>query len=53
MSDSQSTSAATTITELSLAAKIEAMLFVSAEPVPVAQLVTGIGCDCFGGGTRT
>jgi len=38
MSDSQTTSAATTITELSLAAKIEAMLFVSAEPVPVAQL---------------
>jgi segregation and condensation protein B len=38
MSDSQTTSAATTVTELSLAAKIEAMLFVSAEPVPVAQL---------------
>ena len=38
MSDSQTTSAATTITELSLAAKIEAMLFVSAEPVPVVQL---------------
>jgi segregation and condensation protein B len=38
MSDSQSTSAVTTVTELSLAAKIEAMLFVSAEPVPVAQL---------------
>jgi segregation and condensation protein B len=33
MSDSQSTSS-----ELSLAAKIEAILFVSAEPVPVAQL---------------
>jgi len=38
MSDSQSTSAAVPNTELSLAAKIEAMLFVSAEPVPVAQL---------------
>jgi segregation and condensation protein B len=38
MSDSQTTSTATTVTELSLAAKIEAMLFVSAEPVPVAQL---------------
>jgi segregation and condensation protein B len=36
MSDSQSTP--TTVTELSLAAKIEAMLFVSAEPVPVVQL---------------
>ncbi|MBL8063081.1 MAG: SMC-Scp complex subunit ScpB [Anaerolineales bacterium] len=34
MSESQSISN----TELSLAAKIEAMLFVSAEPVPVAQL---------------
>lgn len=34
MSESQSIS----ITEPSLAAKIEAMLFVSAEPVPVAQL---------------
>ena len=38
MSDSQSTSAANPVTELSLAVKIEAMLFVSAEPVPVAQL---------------
>jgi segregation and condensation protein B len=38
MSDSQSTSVAVPKTELSLAAKIEAMLFVSAEPVPVAQL---------------
>jgi segregation and condensation protein B len=38
MSDSQSTSTAVPGTELSLAAKIEAMLFVSAEPVPVAQL---------------
>ncbi len=38
MSDSQSTSAAAANAGLSLAAKIEAMLFVSAEPVPVAQL---------------
>jgi segregation and condensation protein B len=38
MSDSQTTSMAAPATELSLAAKIEAMLFVSAEPVPVAQL---------------
>jgi segregation and condensation protein B len=38
MSDSQTTSTAVAVTELSLAAKIEAMLFVSAEPVPVAQL---------------
>jgi len=38
MSDSQSTSTAVPGMELSLAAKIEAMLFVSAEPVPVAQL---------------
>jgi len=38
MSDSQSTSTTTAGAELPLAAKIEAMLFVSAEPVPVAQL---------------
>lgn len=38
MSDSQSTSTAVVNRELSLAAKIEAMLFVSAEPVPVVQL---------------
>jgi segregation and condensation protein B len=38
MSDSQSTSATVFNPELSLAAKIEAMLFVSAEPVPVVQL---------------
>jgi segregation and condensation protein B len=38
MSDSQSTSTTAAPGELSLAAKIEAMLFVSAEPVPVAQL---------------
>jgi len=38
MSDSQTTSTAVSTAELSLAAKIEAMLFVSAEPVPVAQL---------------
>ena len=42
MSDSQSTSATVSNTELSLAAKIEAMLFVSAEPVPVAQLSTAL-----------
>jgi segregation and condensation protein B len=38
MSDSQSPSTTSANLELSLAAKIEAMLFVSAEPVPVAQL---------------
>jgi segregation and condensation protein B len=38
MSDSETTLTAVPNTELSLAAKIEAMLFVSAEPVPVAQL---------------
>jgi len=38
MSDSQSLS----IPELALAAKIEAMLFVSAEPVPVSQLATAL-----------
>jgi len=38
MSVSQTTSTAVVYRELSLAAKIEAMLFVSAEPVPVAQL---------------
>jgi len=38
MSDSQSTSNI----ESSLAAKIEAMLFVSAEPVPVAQIATAL-----------
>ena len=38
MSDSQSIS----IPELSLAAKIEAMLFISAEPVPVGQLATAL-----------
>ena len=37
MSDSQ-----TPPTELPLAAKIEAMLFVSAEPVPIAQLATAL-----------
>jgi segregation and condensation protein B len=42
MSDSQPTSAAISNTELSLAAKIEAMLFVSAEPVPVMQLATAL-----------
>ena len=53
MSDSETTSTAVPNTELSLAARIEAMLFVSAEPVPVAQLATGIGCDRLCGGTRT
>ncbi|MDP1716077.1 MAG: SMC-Scp complex subunit ScpB [Anaerolineales bacterium] len=38
MSDSQSISN----TELSLAAKIEAMLFISAEPVPVGQLAAAL-----------
>jgi len=38
MSDSQSTSNI----ELTLAAKIEALLFVSAEPVPVAQIATAL-----------
>jgi segregation and condensation protein B len=38
MSDSQST----LIAELTLSAKIEAMLFVSAEPVPVAQLASAL-----------
>jgi segregation and condensation protein B len=42
MTDSQTTSTTTPDTELSLAAKIEAMLFVSAEPVPVAQLATAL-----------
>ncbi|CAG1005504.1 Segregation and condensation protein B [Anaerolineales bacterium] len=42
MSDSQTTSMTAPDTELSLAAKIEAMLFVSAEPVPVAQLATAL-----------
>jgi segregation and condensation protein B len=38
MSDSQTPA----IVELSLAAKIEAMLFVSAEPVPVAQIAAAL-----------
>jgi segregation and condensation protein B len=42
MSDSQTTSVAVPVTELSLAAKIEAMLFVSAESVPLAQLATAL-----------
>lgn len=42
MSDSQTTSTAAPDSELSLAAKIEAMLFVSAEPVPVAQLAQAL-----------
>jgi segregation and condensation protein B len=42
MSDSQTTLVAVPVTELSLAAKIEAMLFVSAESVPLAQLATAL-----------
>ena len=42
MSDSQSTSTAISDMELTLAAKIEAMLFVSAEPVPVSQLAAAL-----------
>jgi segregation and condensation protein B len=42
MTDSQSLSTSLPNTELSLAAKIEAMLFVSAEPVPVGQLATAL-----------
>ena len=42
MSESQSNSTSGTATELTLAAKIEAMLFVSAEPVPVAQLTAAL-----------
>jgi len=42
MSDSETTSTTVPSTELSLSAKIEAMLFVSAEPVPVAQLATAL-----------
>jgi segregation and condensation protein B len=42
MSDSQSTSPAVSSAELSLSAKIEAMLFVSAESVPVAQIATAL-----------
>ena len=42
MSNSQTSSEAVSVTELSLSAKIEAMLFVSAEPVPVAQLAAAL-----------
>ncbi len=42
MSESQSNSTPGTATELTLAAKIEAMLFVSAEPVPMAQLTAAL-----------
>jgi len=42
MSESQTNSTSTSVTDLPLAAKIEAMLFVSAEPVPVAQLATAL-----------
>jgi segregation and condensation protein B len=40
MSDSHPSSITTSKTDLTLAAKIEAMLFVSAEPVAMAQLAT-------------
>ena len=40
MSESQSHSTPTPANDLPLAAKIEALLFVSAEPVPLAQLAT-------------
>ena len=42
MSDSQTTSTTVSTPEQSLSAKIEAMLFVSAEPVPVAQLAAAL-----------
>lgn len=42
MSDFQTTSPAAADTELSLAAKIEAMLFVSAEPAPVGQIAAAL-----------
>ena len=42
MSDSQTTSTTVSTPEQSLSAKIEAMLFVSAEPVPVAQLAAAM-----------
>ena len=42
MSDSQSHSTTASDMELTLAAKIEAMLFVSAEPVPVSQLAAAL-----------
>ena len=42
MSESQKNSVPGTATELTLAAKIEAMLFVSAEPVPLAQLAQAL-----------
>ena len=42
MSDSQTTSTNIATSEQTLSAKIEAMLFVSAEPVPVAQLAAAL-----------
>jgi len=42
MSDSETNSTAVPNAEPSLAAKIEAMLFVSAEPVPLGQLATAL-----------
>ncbi len=42
MSESSGNSTSTPAAELTLAARIEAMLFVSAEPVPLAQLATAL-----------
>ena len=42
MSESQINYSSKPLSELTLAAKIEAMLFVSAEPVPVAQLAAAL-----------
>ncbi len=42
MSESQGNSISKATTELTLAAKLEAMLFVSAEPVPVAQFAAAL-----------
>lgn len=42
MSESSGNSTSTPAVELTLAARIEAMLFVSAEPVPLAQLATAL-----------
>src|SRR5688572_19541272 len=42
MSESSGNSTSTPLPELTLAARIEAMLFVSAEPVPLAQLATAL-----------
>jgi segregation and condensation protein B len=42
MSESSGNSTSMPVAELTLAARIEAMLFVSAEPVPLAQLATAL-----------